>query len=57
MDSKAQVSFDYLITITFAVALTIAVAVVITIVSGIANDAQARVLNAREETISSIMAS
>jgi len=57
MDSKAQVSVDYLLTITFAIALTLAAVVVIVILSNMANDAQSKVLNAREETISSIISS
>ena len=57
MDSKAQVSFDYLVTITFAISLTLAVAIIIVVISGLAHDAQARILNAREETISSVLGS
>lgn len=55
MDSRAQVSLDYLITVTFAILLTIAVAALIIAVSGMAVDSQADLLEFRNVTIQSLM--
>jgi uncharacterized protein (UPF0333 family) len=55
MDSKAQVSFEYLITAMFGIILAIAAAVVIDAVRSIAITSQTRILEIREETISSLV--
>lgn len=55
MDSRAQVSFDYLITVTFAIVFTIAVVVAVTIMSGITNSTVAKVIEIRNNTIASLL--
>jgi uncharacterized protein (UPF0333 family) len=55
MDCKAQVSFEYLLTAMFGITLAIAAAVLIEAVRALAIGAQARLLEIREETISSLV--
>jgi len=55
MESKAQISFEYLLTLTFALLLVIAATVVALDLGSISQIAQGKILQAREETISSIM--
>lgn len=55
MDSRAQVSFDYLITVTFAIVFTIAVVVAVTIMSGITNSTVEKVIEIRNNTIASLL--
>ncbi len=55
MDSKAQVSFEYLLTVTFAILLTLAVAALIVVVNNIATESQTQLLDYRNKTISSLM--
>jgi hypothetical protein len=55
LGERAQVSFDYLIVVTFAVALTVVVAALVTVIEGISNDAQSRVLVFRDKTLASLL--
>ena len=55
MDNKGQVSFDYLIIVTFAVAMTVVVAGLVVVIEGISSDSQSRVLDYRDKTLSSIL--
>ncbi len=55
MDSRAQVSFEYLLTAMFGIMLAIAAAVLIEAVRAVALTAQARILNIREKTIASLL--
>jgi len=55
MDNKAQVSFDYLLTVAFVLAFSIAVVAIISVLTQIANGAVARVAELRENTIASVI--
>ncbi len=55
MDNKAQISFEYLLTVTFALVLVVAAVVVALNLANLSQLAKTRILEAREETISSIM--
>lgn len=55
MDAKAQVSFDYLIILTFVLGLVVVVSVLVTAMQNIVLKATGKVLNYRNETLSSIL--
>ena len=55
MNSKAQVSFDYLITVTFAILFTVAIVVALVVVSDIVDLTVQKVLEIRNATISSLL--
>ncbi|MEM0360294.1 MAG: hypothetical protein QXK06_03085 [Candidatus Diapherotrites archaeon] len=55
MDERAQVSFDYLILLTFVLGLVIVVSVLVTAVQGIADRAIAKIRNYGDSTLSSIL--
>ena len=55
MDSKAQVSFEYLLTVGFAIILVIAAMVLTLNLTAIADSAQAKILQYRDSTIGSLM--
>jgi len=55
LDEKAQVSFDYLILLTFVLGLVVVVSVLISAVQGIANRATGRINNYRDSTLTSIL--
>ena len=55
MDSRAQVSIEYLLTLLFAIMLVIAASVLAISLQNSALVAQKRVIDAREETINSLM--
>ena len=55
MEENAQVSFDYLIILTFVLGLVIVVSVLVTAIQDIADRATGRVLDYRDATLSSIL--
>lgn len=55
MKERAQVSFDYLIILTFVLGLVIVVSVLVMTIQDIADRATGRVLNYRDSTLSSIL--
>ena len=54
--TRAQVSIDYLIMITFVLVFVVAVAVIVTVIANISSQALQEVLNVREKVIASLMA-
>jgi len=54
MDEKAQVSVEYLFTVLFALLLVIAVTVITFQLSNLANDAQAKILDNRTNTLQTL---
>ncbi|MFH1234811.1 MAG: hypothetical protein V1493_04340 [Candidatus Diapherotrites archaeon] len=55
MEERAQVSFDYLILLTFVLGLVIVVSVLVTAIQGIADKSIAKVRNYGDSTLSSIL--
>jgi len=55
MDSRAQVSFEYLLAALFGIVLAITAAVLIDAIRAISISAQTRVLEIRERTISTLV--
>jgi hypothetical protein len=55
MEERAQVSFDYLILLTFVIGLVMVVSVLVTAVQGIADKSIAKVRNYGDSTLSSIL--
>lgn len=55
MDSSAQVSIEYLVTVMFAVILVVAATLIATQLTTIATIAQSRIIGYRESTIASLM--
>ena len=55
MEERAQVSFDYLIILTFVLGLVVVVSVLVTAMQNIVLKATGKVLNYRNETLSSIL--
>ncbi len=55
MDSKAQISIEYLLAAMFGITIAIAAAVLIEAVRSITLKTQARILEIRERTISSLV--
>ena len=55
MDEKAQVSLEYLLTVTFAIILTIAVAILVVYIGGLADDKKAEIINYRRDTVGELM--
>jgi uncharacterized protein (UPF0333 family) len=55
MEIRAQISFEYLLTVTFALVLVLAAIVIAMNLGSLSQTAKTRILEAREETISSIM--
>jgi uncharacterized protein (UPF0333 family) len=55
MDCKAQVSFEYLLTIMFAILLVLGAAVLIMSLESIAQTAQTKILEIRDNTITALM--
>ena len=55
MESRGQVSLEYLLTILFAIILAIAAAVLALNLSSISQVAKTKILTYREEIISSLM--
>lgn len=51
LDNKAQVSFDYLLTVTFGIIIAIFAAILALNIGSIAELAQERVLNYREDML------
>ncbi|MDO8427927.1 MAG: hypothetical protein Q7S92_01820 [Candidatus Diapherotrites archaeon] len=54
-NTRAQVSIDYLIMITFVLVFVIAVAVIVTVISSISRQVVQEILNMREKVISSLI--
>ena len=55
MEQRAQVSFEYLITVTFALLLVLAASVIALQVVAVSNVAQQQILESRDSTISSLL--
>jgi hypothetical protein len=55
MEEKAQVSFDYLILLTFVLGLVIAVSVLVSAIKGITNKSNTMVNNTAIDTLGSIL--
>jgi len=55
MEEKAQVSFDYLIILTFVLGLVVVVSALVVAMQNIVDKALGRVLNYRAQTLSSIL--
>ncbi|MCX6802629.1 MAG: hypothetical protein NT067_05985 [Candidatus Diapherotrites archaeon] len=55
MEERAQVSFDYLILLTFVIGLVMVVSVLVTAIQGIADRSIAKVRNYSDSTLSSIL--
>jgi len=55
MEQRAQISFEYLITVTFAIMLVIAAAIIATQVLQIGQVAEAKIAQNRDNTISTLM--
>lgn len=55
MEQRAQVSFEYLITVTFALLLVLAASVIALQVVTVSNVAQQQILESRDSTISSLL--
>ena len=55
MNSRAQVSLEYLITIMFAIVLVITVTIIAFNITKLADRAQAQVINNRDSAISTLM--
>ena len=55
LDSKAQVSLEYLLTVMFAIVLAAAAAVLALNLSGLAQQAKAKILSYRETMIAQLM--
>ena len=55
MEEKAQVSFDYLIILTFVLGLVVVVSVLVTAIKGIANKAMGKIFDYRDSTLASIL--
>jgi hypothetical protein len=55
MEERAQVSFDYLIILTFALSLTVVASVLIQVVNTIAASAIQRIMNYRDSALSSLV--
>ncbi|MFH0715031.1 MAG: hypothetical protein V1847_04985 [Candidatus Diapherotrites archaeon] len=55
MDSKGQVSFEYLLTLGFAVVLVVAASVLALNAAGVAQVAQTKILAIREQAIASLV--
>ena len=53
--SRAQVSLEYLLTISFAVVLVIAVTIIALNISKIADEAQLKVIESRENSVATLM--
>ena len=57
MDSRAQVSIEYLLMAMFGIVLAIAAAMVVDALRGVALNAQGRILDYRDNTIASLLQS
>ncbi|HIH10245.1 MAG TPA: hypothetical protein HA254_06295 [Candidatus Diapherotrites archaeon] len=55
MNSRAQVSIEYLLTVMFAVLLVIAVTIIAFNISSVADKAQLQIVKNRDGAISSLM--
>jgi uncharacterized protein (UPF0333 family) len=55
MDSRAQVSFEYLLLATFVIILAIAAAILIDALRSISLSAQSKILDYRDKTIGSLL--
>jgi uncharacterized protein (UPF0333 family) len=55
MDCRAQISFEYLVLATFAIILAIAAALLLDTLRTISLSSQAKILNYRNKTITSIL--
>ncbi|MEK6972822.1 MAG: hypothetical protein AABW72_02175 [archaeon] len=55
MNNKAQVSFDYLITVAFAIIFTMAIIAVVAVLTNITMGALAKIAELRENTIASVI--
>ncbi len=55
MEERAQVSFDYLIILTFVLALVVVVSVLVNAMRGIVLKATGKVLDYRTQTLTSIL--
>ena len=55
MDERAQVSVEYLLTVMFAITLIIAVTVIALNITRLADDAQIKVLENRDEAVSTLL--
>jgi hypothetical protein len=55
MEERAQVSFDYLILLTFVLGLVIAVSVLVSAIKGITNKSNTMVNNTAIDTLGSIL--
>jgi uncharacterized protein (UPF0333 family) len=55
MNSKAQVSLEYLLTVMFALILVIAVTIIAMNISDVADKAQLKVIENKQNTIATLM--
>ena len=55
MEERAQVSFDYLIILTFVLGLVVVVSALVTAVQNLSRTAIGRVIDYRAKTLSSIL--
>jgi len=55
MEQRAQISFEYLITVTFAIILVIAAAIIATQVLQIGTTAEAKIAQNRDDTIRTLL--
>lgn len=55
MDKKAQVAFEYLLTVLFSIIMVVAAAVLLDTIRVIAQVAKAQIITYREETITSLI--